>query len=228
MYIKICANTNLADAALAANLGADAVGFVFATSTRQVTVQQVAAITPHLPAHVERVGVFDSRDAEEIATTVRDAGLTGAQLHGGFDPELTQRLRAMLGDSVRIIQTLHWTHSPDAGDAVAMAVQVAGQIARVAELGTVDRILIDSKVGGASGGTGVAFDWERAAEVFASAPANVPLIAAGGLRPENVADAILRLHPWGVDVASGVEASPGSKDAARVALFLANARGLPR
>src|SRR5450631_152443 len=88
MWVKICGNTNLEDAALAAELGADAVGFVFAESKRQVTAAQVAAITPHLPEGVERVGVFYSRDVEEIAATVAEAGLTAVQLHGGLDEGL--------------------------------------------------------------------------------------------------------------------------------------------
>ena len=85
MWIKICGNTNLEDASLAAQLGADAIGFVFAASPRQVTPAQVAAITPHLPAHVERVGVFHSHDAGQIASIARDAGLTAVQLHGTLD-----------------------------------------------------------------------------------------------------------------------------------------------
>ena len=92
MWVKICGNTNLEDAALAAKLGADAVGFVFAESKRQVTATQVAAITARLPAGVERVGVFYSHDAEEIAETVETAGLTAVQLHGGLDEVLLMRL----------------------------------------------------------------------------------------------------------------------------------------
>ena len=88
MWVKICGNTNLEDAALAAELGADAVGFVFAASKRQVTAAQVAAITMHLPEEVERIGVFDSHDAGEIAAVAQEAGLTAVQLHGGLDEKL--------------------------------------------------------------------------------------------------------------------------------------------
>src|ERR1017187_5258554 len=92
MWVKICGNTNLEDAAHAARLGADAVGFVFAASKRQVTAAQVGAITPHLPFGVERVGVFYSHEPEEIARVVSDAGLTAVQLHGGLDEPLLERL----------------------------------------------------------------------------------------------------------------------------------------
>jgi phosphoribosylanthranilate isomerase len=222
MWVKICGNTNLEDAALAAQLGADAVGFVFAASKRQVTAEQVAAITPHLPASVERVGVFHSRDAEEIARNASEAGLTAVQLHGGLDEPLIEVLVKRFADQVRIIQTLHWT--VDAGSPESAAL-LAGQIARVTAMGTVDRILIDSRVGPAGGGTGVAFDWAAAKSIFAATPGGASLIVAGGLRPENVAKAIAQLGPWGVDVSSGVEASPCRKSPKKLAQFIENARG---
>jgi len=221
MWVKICGNTNLEDVALAAKLGADAVGFVFAESKRQVTPLQVAAITPHLPAYVERVGVFYSRDPDEIAQTASQAGLTAVQLHGGLDEDLLEQLARKFAGSVRIIQTLHWKID----EAGSSAARLIGQIERVAALGVANRILIDSKVGAAGGGTGVTFDWSAARNVFASAPSNIHLIVAGGLRPANVAHAIAELHPWGVDVSSGVEASPRKKDPAFLAHFIENARG---
>jgi phosphoribosylanthranilate isomerase len=226
MWVKICGNTNLEDAALAAELGADAVGFVFAPSNRQVTAEQVAAITPHLPDGVERVGVFYSRNAEEIAQIASDAGLTAVQLHGGLDEALLERLAERFAGGVRIIQTLHWTVGQQptvAGE--SSAVQLAAEIKQVAAQGIADRVLIDSKVGTAGGGTGVAFDWVAARHLFIAAPSNVRLIVAGGLRPENVAHAISQLGPWGVDVSSGVEASPGRKDPAQIKRFIENARG---
>jgi len=224
MWVKICGNTSLEDAALAAALGADAVGFVFAAGRRQVTAAQVAAITPHLPAGVERVGVFDSRDAVEIVGVAAEAGLTAVQIHGGLDEGLVELLAERLAGRVRIVQTLHW----GLRDAAA-ADRLAGEMRRVGALaartGAIDRVLVDSKVGAAGGGTGVAFDWEAARAVFRAAPRGVHLIVAGGLKPDNVGEAIARLGPWGVDVASGVEASPGRKDPALVARFIENARG---
>jgi phosphoribosylanthranilate isomerase len=195
-----------------------------------VTAEQVAAITPHLPDGVERVGVFDSRDAEVIAQTASDAGLTAVQLHRGLDEGLIAALAKRFAGGVRIIQTLHWTinqQTPygEADSAESSAVLLAGQIERIAALGMVDRVLVDSKVGAASGGTGVAFDWAAAWRVFASAPDGLRLIVAGGLRPGNVAEAITRLGPWGVDVSSGVEVSPGRKDPAQMARFIKNAHG---
>lgn len=221
MWVKICGNTNLEDAMLAAELGADAVGFVFAESKRQVTAAQVATIAPHLPEHIERVGVFCSRNAEEIAQAVSKAGLTAVQLHGGLDEALFEKLQEKIGEGVRIIQTLHWTVG-DAYEQSARA-ELSAQIQRVAERGFSDRVLIDSKVDSAGGGTGVAYDWSVARQVFA-APGSVHLIVAGGLNPENVAEAIAQLVPWGVDVCSGVEASAGRKDPKRLAQFIENAR----
>jgi phosphoribosylanthranilate isomerase len=218
MWIKICGNTNLEDAQLASNLGADALGFVFAESKRQVTAKEVAHITPHLPGSVERVGVFYSRDAEEIAGIVRETGLNAVQLHGGLDLELAGRLRELLGDETGLIQTLHWTVGADDGDALGFGLR------RIASAGLMDRVLIDSRVGTAAGGTGVSFDWRAARAVLEENASGLRVIAAGGLRPENIADAIRKLRPWGVDVVSGVESSPGRKDPERLAAFLQAAR----
>jgi len=220
MWIKICANTSLEDAQLAVALGADALGFVFAPSKRRVTVEQVARITPLLSAAVERVGVFHSLDADEITTTVRAAGLNAVQLHGGVDPALAHRLREIFGGEIKIIQTVHWVADADGANASA----IAKQLDRIAREGIADRVLIDSKVGTAIGGTGVAFDWEKARVTLAQHAGDLKLIVAGGLRAENVAEAIARLAPWGVDVASGVEAEPGRKDPDKLATFIKNSR----
>jgi len=220
MWVKICGNTNLEDAALAAELGADAVGFVFAASPRQVTAAQVAAITGLLPQQVGRVGVFDSHNPDIIANRAQVAGLTAVQLHGGFDEELLQHMDEILVSGEQIIQTLHWSL-----DDPSSATRIADQLRRVNALGITDRVLVDSKVGSAGGGTGVSFDWAAAHDVFASAPKGMRLILAGGLRPENVAQAVGQLGPWGVDVSSGVEASLGRKDPNRVRQFIEIAHG---
>ena len=221
MWTKICGNTNLEDAKLAADLGADAVGFIFAPSRRQVMAAQVAEIARRLPESVERVGVFDSHDAEEIALTAREAKLHAVQLHGGFEEKLLRALVPLVTSSdIQIVQTLHWrADSPQQSD------EIAGQLLRVAALGVADRVLIDSKIGASpSGGTGVAFDWNAARNLFALAPVGIKLIVAGGLSPENVAGAIRGLMPFGVDVSSGVEATVGRKNPAKVAAFIRNAR----
>ena len=121
---------------------------------------------------------------------------------------------------MKIIQTVHW--EVDAGD--ASAATVAQQLREIAQAGIADRVLIDSKVGAATGGTGVTFDWEQARATLAENAGPLKLIVAGGLRPENVAQAIARLKPWGVDVASGVEAAPGKKSAEKLAAFIKEAR----
>jgi phosphoribosylanthranilate isomerase len=224
MWIKICANTNLADAQLAASLGADALGFVFASSKRQVTVEQVAAITPHLPSSIATIGVVQTRDASEIAAIVRAAGLTGVQLHGGLDLPLVRALRAELGPRTSIIQTLHW----DIDGNTDSATLVAAQLQQVAAEPAIAAVLLDAKVGNAGGGTGSSFDWNAASIILAAASQDagksMNLIVAGGLRSENVVEAIHALQPWGVDVASGVEAAPGRKDPGKLKQFLENAR----
>lgn len=221
MWIKICANTNLEDARLAAELGADAVGFVFAPSARRVTAAQVAEITAHLPESVERVGVFPALAADEIVQMVDEAGLNVVQLHGGIDLALLRKLREVFDGRVKQIQTLHWVLDADgAGE------DVARELREIAATGVVDRVLIDSKIGAVSGGSGVSFDWEAAHSTLAEAAGGLKVIVAGGLRRENVAEAIARLNPWGVDVASGVEAVPGKKSPERLAEFIRAVRSL--
>jgi phosphoribosylanthranilate isomerase len=220
MWIKICANTNLADAQLAAELGADAVGFVFSPSKRQVTAAEVAGITPHLPAHVERIGVFPALPAEEIAQHVQQAGLTAVQLHGGVNLALLQRLHNLFQGRIKIIQTVHWQIDADGNSAAG----VTQQLKEIAEQGITQRVLIDSKIGNATGGTGIPFDWTAARAVFADAGAELNLILAGGLRPDNITEAITGLAPWGVDVASGAEETPGRKSPQKLAAFIKKAR----
>jgi phosphoribosylanthranilate isomerase len=225
MWIKICGNTNLDDAQMAAQFGADAVGFVFAPSVRQVTPAEVALITPHLPANIERVGVFpavtaDDAGAEEIARAAQQAGLTAVQLHGGVSLPLLQRLQQLLAGRIKIVQTVHWLVNADTDNGAS----VSHQLSEISEQGIAERVLIDSKVGLATGGTGISFDWDAARSVFAHPAGELRLIVAGGLRPDNVAEAIRRLDPWGVDVSSGVEAMPGHKSPEKLAAFISNAR----
>jgi phosphoribosylanthranilate isomerase len=190
MWIKICANTSLADAQLAAALGADALGFVFAPSKRQVTVEQVAAITPHLPSSLETIAVVQTRDAHTIVDTVRATGVTGVQLHGGLDLPLVRALRAEFGPSFSILQTLHW----DVDGSADSAALVAEQLQQVAAEPAIAAVLLDAKVGNAGGGTGRSFDWNAAREALTAASEaagkSINLIVAGGLRPENVASAV--------------------------------------
>jgi phosphoribosylanthranilate isomerase len=212
LWVKICGNTSLADAQVAADAGADAVGFVFAPSPRQVTPDQVAAIAAHLPASVEKIGVFVDADLETIAGTVELSGLTGVQLHGGGADDLSTQLRDRFGPGLRILQVVHF------GEDAARQLETARAIA------SLDGVLVDSRTATAVGGTGVAYDWQAARATIFNGGSHLKLIAAGGLNPANVAEAIATLRPWGVDVVTGVETSPGTKDPARVREFLREAR----
>lgn len=216
IWVKICANTSLADAQLAVDAGADAVGFVFAPSPRRVTPEQIAAITPHLPVQLEKIGVFVDADFATIAGTVELAGLTGVQLHSNVPGDLPEKLRDRFGPGLRLLRVIHF------GEDATRQLQMARADTRI------DAVLVDSRTANAVGGTGIAFDWQAARETIFSGDSQLKLIAAGGLTPANVAEAIAKLRPWGVDVASGVESSPGKKDAGKVREFLVNARATAR
>jgi phosphoribosylanthranilate isomerase len=227
MWVKICANTNLDDARLAAKLGADAVGFVFAPSKRQVTSELVSEITRLLPENIEKVGVFATDDPFEVEHYVTCSGLTAAQLHVAFDPEMVRLLSEEFGGKLKIIQTV--AYSVDATDRAAadklFESQLRGAIAEPA----VWAVLLDTAKSGASGGLGVTFDWAHASGILRRILDGVAgekprVIVAGGLRAGNVVEAINAFQPWGVDVASGVEAVPGKKDAAKLKEFIAAAR----
>ncbi|HEY1805558.1 MAG TPA: phosphoribosylanthranilate isomerase [Terracidiphilus sp.] len=213
LWIKICANTSLVDAMVAAEAGADAVGFVFAPSPRRITAEQVAAIVPHLPAQLEKIGVFVGAGFDEIATIAEEAGLTGVQLHSNVTAQETAKLRTRFGSRLKILRVVHF----EAG---------AVEHATAAALDpSVDGILVDSRTATAVGGTGKTYDWTVArTALFQNTKVRKHLIAAGGLTPENVAEAIGILCPWGVDVVSGVEAAPGRKDPAKVRAFIANVK----
>lgn len=243
IWIKICGNTSLEDALLAASAGADAVGFVFAASPRRVTPAQVSAIAPHLPAAVEKIGVFVDASFEEIEATVETAGLTGVQLHFDAAPNLTAQLRARFGSPLRILRVLHFNATAvqvSSGSSrpglvsghdfsrAEKAPRLSGALAPEACFldANIDAILVDSRTAKAVGGTGKTFDWTlAAATLFQNANTSTHrLIAAGGLTPDNVAEAIATLHPWGVDAVSGVEAAPGLKDPIKVRSFIAQSR----
>lgn len=221
MWVKICGTTSLKDALLAAEAGADAVGYVLAPSPRRVDAEQVAAMAPELPEDLTQVGVVQSQDAGEIAQWVRTAGLHGVQLHGGLNPDLLQRLRGEFGYKLFLVQALHWRVDGEAEEAER---QLRADVRAVVGQGVADAVLIDARTARASGGTGKTIDWKRARQVVEAEGPKLRVIVAGGLKPENVAEAIRTMRPWGVDVASGVEASPGSKDPARVREFLRMAR----
>ena len=212
LWIKICGNTSLEDAALAADAGADALGFVFAPSARRVTPEQVARIVLNLPVTVEKIGVFVDATFAEIEATVSACKLTGVQLQFAADPAIRSQLRDTFGPSLRILQTLHFSAA------------IAAQAASLASDMNIDALLVDSRTATAPGGTGNVFDWNAATSLFGDLKYPHKLVVAGGLSPDNVSEAIAVLKPWGVDVVSGVESAPGQKDPLKVRSFVANAR----
>lgn len=224
VWVKVCANTTLDDTQQAIDLGADAVGFVFAPSPRRVTPEQVGGILAALrmdSSRIELVGVFRDASFEEIVRVVGVAGLTGVQLHQAPDVALLGRLRDRFGDTVTITQTLHWVVDPGV-DARSVAEGLIGQVRELVALGGIDRVLVDSKVGQVVGGTGVPFDWGTGKDLFRAE--GMRMVVAGGVSPENVGEAVRQLDPFGVDVASGVEAMPRRKDPERLRLFIERAR----
>lgn len=206
MYVKICGLTNLPDAAGAAEAGADLLGFIFyPPSPRSITVEEARPIVwriHRLFPEIGCVGVFVDEPVERVLEVVDACGVDLVQLHGQEPPEMVERLS-------------------EAGIPVIKGF-------RLRDRGVVERMrayrptlyLVDAYVPGKPGGTGVPCDWELAAQVASMGP----LILAGGLTPENVAQAIRAVRPWGVDTASGVEAEPGYKDAAKVRAFVRAAK----
>jgi phosphoribosylanthranilate isomerase len=221
MWIKICGNTNLQDTQLAAEAGADAVGFVFAPSPRRVTLSQISDIMPGLPEDLTRIGVFNTQNFDEIVSALRSAGLHGVQLHGELDFSLAEKLRNEFGAPLFLVQTLHWDLNRDPNRTEE---KLRNELRAVTRHTNIDAVLLDTRTATASGGTGQAFNWERAHDVIAAEAGKLRIILAGGLTPENVAEAIQTLRPWGVDVATGVERHPGRKDPARVQAFITTAR----
>ena len=220
MWIKICGNTTLEDARSAAECGADAVGFVFAPSPRQVARSQVRQIVAKLPAKLEKYGVFVDADFEEIVSTVTECGLTGVQLHRKSDARLPLRLQQHFPLELAIISVLHFRDNATEFEQQLIELQNSHAHNNQAQ----NAVLVDSSTSRAVGGTGTRFNWLEARNSFLRAAPKLRLIAAGGLAPENVKQAIETLQPWGVDVVSGVESAPGKKDPARVFAFIRTAQ----
>ena len=197
MFVKICGITTEDDALFAVAMGADALGFVFAPSPRQIAAKQVYDITRRLPPEILTVGVFRDEHPDLVIDTVHRAGVKAAQLSGRETPAMVEAV----GTQVRWVIKGVAAGSPDA---------------RRADKFPTDLILVDAP----SPGSGQVFDWALLDEV----PEVGRLILAGGLTPDNVAAAVQRVRPWGVDVASGVESSPGRKDARKVKAFIERAR----
>ncbi len=195
-WVKICGITNLEDALAAVDAGADALGFVFyQKSPRRLDPSTARQIVGHLPERLEKIGVFVDLSQEQLAEIVNEVGLTGVQCR--LRPQAAQGLTA---EFVRM--------SESRKPSIAF-----------------DTFLLDSTTPDKPGGTGRAFDWQRIAPLVQVMNKSVKVIAAGGLTPDNVAKAMRILHPWGVDVSSGVEAMPGKKDPEKVRAFIRAVRG---
>jgi phosphoribosylanthranilate isomerase len=200
MFVKICGVTNEEDALLAVALGADALGLNFVPgSPRQITPETAAEILHRLPSGIVTVGVFRDETKERVVEVVNTLGLGGAQLHGREPLSDVRWIRRRVPFVIQVFA---------AGDPALNAV---GN-------GPVDIVMVD----GESPGSGTTFDWALADAV----PPGVRLLLAGGLNAENVGAAIRRVRPWGVDVATGVETTPGSgrKDARKLRRFIEQAR----
>ena len=197
MFVKICGITNEDDALLAVALGADAVGFVFAPSVRQIAVQKVYDITRRLPPEILTVGVFRDEHPKRVVEMTQSAGLRAAQLHGHESPDDV----AFVAQHIRTV-----IKAVSAGSVDAI---------RASSFGT-SMVLVDAP----APGSGEVFDWSLAGEL----PEGLNVILAGGLNPENVASGIAQVRPFGVDVSSGVEASPGRKDPILMKRFIEAAR----
>jgi phosphoribosylanthranilate isomerase len=215
-WVKICATTNLRDAQASVTAGANALGFIFAPSTRRINVEAAADIIAALPAEVEKIGVFVDETPERVAAIAERAGLTGVQLHGDEPAAQFATYRRVLS-ARKIVKTLQ---------AHELLADTSGQVLQeyLAKSESLDAILLDSGVPSQRGGTGLPFDWEAALPLVKRIKAVLPVIIAGGLTADNVVQAIRLFDPWGVDVVSGVESETGRKDEAKLRDFVAAAR----
>ncbi len=191
-WMKICGITREQDARLAAELGADAVGFIFAESHRRLEPAVARELCRALPDAAIKVGVFKDAPEDEVRRIARLCGLDMLQFHGGEDAAFCESCGLPYLKAVNLVS------------------------ARPADYGHPHCLALLADAPGLGGGSGIACDWELAALVAAGRP----LVLAGGLHPDNVARAVRRVRPFGVDVCSGVEAAPGEKDAALLRRFV--------
>ena len=197
MFVKVCGTTSEEGALLAVAMDADAIGFIFAPSPRQISPAVVTDIVKRLPPEIITIGVFRDESPARVVEIVNRVGLRGAQLHGRETPEQERWVRHRIPVLIQAFAT---------GDPAIVEARDYGA----------DAVLLDAP----APGSGQVFDWKLAE----GAPDGLRLILAGGLTPENVGDAIAAVHPWGVDVATGVESEPGRKDPRKLRAFVAKAR----
>ena len=211
-WVKICGITNLEDALTAVEAGADALGFVFyEKSPRKVDVEAAREIVAKVPEKVEKVGVFVEQFEDSICKIVDTSGLTVVQLQGDDqDPHLAD-LVVERRPELRVLVGISMLRPSPEGRAMMWRADQGFSF------------LLDS-----GGGTGKVFDWEKGRASTEVIKQLGPIIVAGGLNAANVAEAMRVFHPWGVDVASGVEARPGKKDPGKVKAFIAAVREADR
>ena len=201
--VKICGITNLADAQAAIEAGADALGFMFYEgSPRYLSTEAAAAISRQLPPSVLKAGVFVNAPEQAVRSAVAACGLDLLQFHGDEPPDYCQQfgVKTMKAFRIRDLESLRTL--PDY---------------------KTDVWLLDAYTPERLGGTGETFDWDLALE---AQKFGRPIFLAGGLTPENVADAVRRVRPYGVDVSGGVESVPGKKDHDKIRKFIATARSV--
>ena len=200
--VKVCGLTREIDARAAVRAGADALGVILAPGhLRSVTLKQAAKVFAKVPPTVVRVGVFVDAPLEDVSKAVEVLELNEVQLHGSEGPMYCASV------AVPVVKTFRVGPGFDPDRMLPYN-------------GAVAAVLLDTLVEGAAGGSGKSFDWNLALEV----PDIAPVCLAGGLRPENVREAVRRLRPAGVDVSSGVESAPGIKDEAKIERFIAEVR----
>jgi len=201
--VKICGITNAPDALAAVEAGADALGFMFyEPSPRHVSIPQVAGIIKELPPFIIKVGVFVDAPEDLVMRAISDCGLNLLQFHGNEPPEYCTQFGVMSMKAFRI--------------------RDAGSLTALQEYPT-DAWLLDAFVADKLGGTGEKFNWDLAIE---AKKLGRPIFLAGGLTPSNVAEAVRTVQPYAVDVSSGVEATPGRKDHAKVREFIQAAKSV--
>ena len=216
-WVKICGMTNLDDALVAVDAGADAVGFVFyEKSPRCVTVETAREICAKLPEGVEKVGVFVNQQEDTLVSVADRAGLTTVQMHGDNEDPRVADLVVKCKPRVKVLAAISMRRPNPTGRAMMWHPD------------SVDAFLVDSGTASNHGGTGELFDWAAAVPVLDDIKRVAHIVAAGGLTPGNVGNAIEVLKPWGVDVVSGVEASPGKKDPEKVRAFVRAVRETDR
>ena len=198
--VKICGLTRSADVRAAVQAGADAVGFVFASRSKRVLdTARAAELVQQVPAFVSRVGLFMDQDFESVTSVIDQVPLNLLQFHGGEDAQYCRQFGLPYIKAV----------SMDSSQAVAQAAD---------EYFDAAALLLDSHAPGGVGGTGAVFDWTMVPA------ASMPLIVAGGLTPENVRSAVVKIKPWAVDVSSGVEDAPGIKNEEAMRKFIQEAK----